>query len=107
MGAAVVSAFTWNVITWYFGLPSSSSHTLVCSTVGVANYTRTTMAVANYSGWSGTQGAVPLWVILLAATAMGLGTAVGGWRIVRTIGQRVSSSAPLMGSPPRQRPRPP
>src|SRR5689334_23886874 len=32
--AALVSAFTWNLITWYFGVPSSSSHALVFSIVG-------------------------------------------------------------------------
>jgi PiT family inorganic phosphate transporter len=32
---------------------------------------------------------IPLWVILLAASAMSLGTAAGGWRIIRTLGQRV------------------
>src|SRR5205085_12264412 len=48
-----------------------------------------TMALASYYGWTGSQWGVPLWVILAAATSMGLGTAVGGWRIVRTVGFKV------------------
>jgi PiT family inorganic phosphate transporter len=40
---------------------------------------------------------VPLWVILLAATAMSLGTAAGGWRIIRTMGQRVVKLDPVHG----------
>ncbi len=40
---------------------------------------------------------VPIWVILLAATAMSLGTAAGGWRIMRTMGQRVVKLDPVHG----------
>jgi PiT family inorganic phosphate transporter len=35
---------------------------------------------------------VPLWVILLCASTMGIGTAVGGWRIIRTMGIRLTRS---------------
>jgi PiT family inorganic phosphate transporter len=40
---------------------------------------------------------VPVWVILLAATAISLGTAGGGWRIIRTVGQRVVKLDPVHG----------
>jgi inorganic phosphate transporter, PiT family len=40
---------------------------------------------------------IPLWVILLAATAISLGTAAGGWRIIRTMGQRVVKLDPVHG----------
>jgi PiT family inorganic phosphate transporter len=43
------------------------------------------------------QPVVPLWVILMAATAMALGTAAGGWRIIRTMGQRVVKLDPVHG----------
>jgi len=56
-----------------------------------------TMAVASYYGWSGDEWQVPLWIILAAATAMGLGTALGGWRIVRTMGLRVVELRPIDG----------
>jgi len=40
---------------------------------------------------------VPLWVVLSAAAAMGLGTASGGWRIVRTMGLKVVELRPIDG----------
>jgi inorganic phosphate transporter, PiT family len=40
---------------------------------------------------------VPTWVILIAATAMSLGTAAGGWRIMKTMGQRVVKLDPVHG----------
>jgi PiT family inorganic phosphate transporter len=39
----------------------------------------------------------PLWVIVLAATAISMGTAVGGWRIIRTMGSRVVKLDPVHG----------
>ena len=56
-----------------------------------------TMALASYYGWSGEEWSVPLWVILAAAAAMGLGTAMGGWRIVRTMGLKVVELRPIDG----------
>jgi PiT family inorganic phosphate transporter len=164
--AALLSAIIWNLITWWYGIPSSSSHALVFSIVGAgiashgadaietsgvtkvlrgmvyspllgfagafllligllwivakwrpykvnrvfgklqigsaafmayshgSNDAQKTMgvitlALASYHGWSGDQFDVPLWVVLSAAAAMGLGTATGGWRIVRTMGLKV------------------
>jgi len=40
---------------------------------------------------------VPLWIIFLAASAISLGTAAGGWRIIRTMGQRVVKLDPVHG----------
>ena len=40
---------------------------------------------------------VPIWVILLAATAISLGTAAGGWRIIRTMGTKVVKLDPVHG----------
>jgi PiT family inorganic phosphate transporter len=40
---------------------------------------------------------VPLWVIIAAATAISLGTAAGGWRIIRTMGQKVVKLDPVHG----------
>ncbi len=40
---------------------------------------------------------VPSWVIVVAATALSLGTAVGGWRIMKTMGQRVAKLEPVHG----------
>lgn len=40
---------------------------------------------------------IDLWVIFLAATVMGLGTAFGGWRVVRTLGVRMTKLEPVQG----------
>ena len=40
---------------------------------------------------------VPVWVIVVSATAISLGTAVGGWRIMHTMGQRVAELEPVHG----------
>jgi PiT family inorganic phosphate transporter len=40
---------------------------------------------------------IPLWIIVLAATAISMGTAAGGWRIIRTMGQRVVKLDPVHG----------
>src|SRR2546421_996557 len=172
--AALLSAIVWDLATWRFGIPSSSSHALIFSLVGAGvaaagwqsiefgGLTKTfqglvfspllgflgafllmllllwilarmrpqlvsrifgrlqvlsaawlafshggndaqktmgviTMALASYYGWTGSQWGVPLWVILAAATSMGLGTAVGGWRIVRTVGFKVVELRPING----------
>lgn len=44
-----------------------------------------------------TQFTVPLWVILLCGTIMGLGTILGGWRIIRTMGFRLTKLEPISG----------
>jgi PiT family inorganic phosphate transporter len=41
--------------------------------------------------------AIPLWVIVLAATAISFGTAAGGWRIIKTMGQKVVKLDPVHG----------
>jgi inorganic phosphate transporter, PiT family len=56
-----------------------------------------TMALASYYGWTGGEWQVPLWVILASATSMGLGTAIGGWRIIRTVGLKVVDLRPING----------
>src|ERR1700681_2505435 len=172
--SALIAAIVWNVVRWYFGVPSSSSHALIFSLVGAGvasagwssiqfgglektfqgllllpilgfagaflmmvlllnlfvhafpqTLTRIfgraqvlsaawmafshgsndaqktmgvmTMAVASYLHWGGTDWQVPLWIIVAAALAMGLGTAIGGWRIIRTMGLRVVQLRPIDG----------
>jgi PiT family inorganic phosphate transporter len=171
----LVGAITWNLITWYLGLPSSSSHALIGGMIGSASaaegfdvvkwrglYEKVLIPslAAPFSGvlgaaaimvvllWiirrrspgvvnrvfrrlqlvsggfvaftHGTNDAqktmgiialalvasghldaekfdVPLWVILSAALAMGAGTYAGGWRIIKTLGQRVAKLDPPQG----------
>lgn len=172
--SAILSAIVWNLVTWWYGIPSSSSHALIFSLVGAGaastgqsaiemhGVTRVfqgmvfspvlgfagafllmflllwlfarsrprivnklfsklqivsaaymayshgsndaqktmgilTLALASYHGWSGDEWHVPLWVVLSAAGAMGLGTAVGGWRIIRTMGLKVVELRPIDG----------
>jgi PiT family inorganic phosphate transporter len=47
--------------------------------------------------WSNRAFEVPFWVILLCHAAMGLGTALGGWRIVRTMGHSLTKLQPIAG----------
>lgn len=172
--AALFSAIAWNLLTWYWGIPSSSSHALIFSIVGAgaasagwsaikfSGLSKTlrglvfspvlgfavaallmiglfwlvarwrpltvsrvfgrlqvvsaawmafshggndaqktmgimTLALASYYGWTGDQFEVPLWVVLSAAAAMGLGTASGGWRIIRTMGLKIVDLRPIDG----------
>ena len=55
------------------------------------------MTLALFSAKAIPDKSVPVWVILMAATAMSFGTAAGGWRIMRTMGQRVVKLDPVHG----------
>ena len=56
------------------------------------------IAVLLYSqGPPGAAFAVPFWVVLACQAAMGLGTLMGGWRIVRTMGLRITKLTPMQG----------
>jgi PiT family inorganic phosphate transporter len=171
--AALLGAIVWNLITWWLGLPSSSSHALIGGLVGaalvqsglkgvqwhglvhnvafpalvapalafagafalllaiywllvwitpgVANRTFRLGQLASGTWVAFTHGAndaqktmgvialalfesgqishfyIPTWVIVAAGVAIGAGTYVGGWRIMRTLGQRVFSMEPPSG----------
>ena len=173
IGAGLVSAIIWNLITWWFGIPSSSSHTLVGGLVGAAiakagfgavfmdsvikiilfiflapiigmavalvlsiivlhicknmspfrvdKYFRKLqlLSSAAYSLGHGSNDAqkmmgvifiavvssgfmkitdpIPLWIVLACQTAMALGTYSGGWRIVKTMGQKITKLRPFEG----------
>lgn len=170
--AAVIGAVIWNVLTWYLGLPISSSHALIGAYAGAAvahagirglilgkwpltlafiivapviglllGYALMVAVYWIFHGFSpsrmdrffrhaqiasasllscahGTNDAqksmgiitaalisggylhsfhVPDWVILASAVAMGLGTLSGGWRVVRTVGTRLTRLKPRSG----------
>jgi PiT family inorganic phosphate transporter len=174
--AGLVGAITWNLITWYLAIPSSSSHALIGGIIGSSVAATGGFAVVNWDGlktkvlvpsllapvaglvgaaalmtillWlirkrapalvnrifrrlqlvsggfvaftHGTNDAqktmgvialalivsghlaadpftVPLWVKISAATVMALGTYAGGWRIIRTLGQRIAKLEPPQG----------
>ncbi len=56
------------------------------------------IAVLLYSqGYLGTEFHVPFWVVLSCQAAMGLGTLFGGWKIVRTMGSKITTLKPMQG----------
>jgi len=56
------------------------------------------IAVLLYSqGYLGATFSVPFWVVISCQAAMGLGTLMGGWRIVRTMGLRITKLTPMQG----------
>jgi PiT family inorganic phosphate transporter len=56
-----------------------------------------TMALVIYTGQSGLWDNVPFWVIGISALAISAGTAIGGWRVIKTLGFRVTALQPVHG----------
>lgn len=56
-----------------------------------------TLALAAYAGGGPAELSVPTWVVVACATAMALGTASGGWRIMKTMGDRIIRLRPING----------
>jgi len=170
--AAMVGAIVWNLITWWLGIPSSSSHALIGGVVGAVlvskgasalkmagilkivaslicspiiamvtgilimtgmflivgkmapakiNYKFRRLQILSAAMMSFSHGSndaqkamgiitlalvsagylptleVPLWVKIGAAISMGLGTAAGGWRIIKTMGGKIFKLEPVSG----------
>jgi PiT family inorganic phosphate transporter len=172
---ALIGSISWNLITWYFGLPSSSSHALIGGLVGAAcvsagwsalnlkgltpvlfglvvspsvglilssllikvlrkisPYEETNPTIAYWAkvsqfiagaflslghggndaqktmgliavllfsgGLLGDTFYVPPWVVISCNLVIGLGTLCGGWRIIHTMGEKITSLTPLSGS---------
>lgn len=171
--AALISAITWNLLTWYFGIPSSSSHTLIGSIAGAA-IAAAGFDVLNYGGFTSilialisspfiafgagfimmsifklvfknlnlyrtnkgfrtlqiftaalqsfthgtndaqksmgiitmaliasglqTDAEVQEWVRIACAIAMGLGTSIGGYKIIKTVGTKIMKIRPVNGA---------
>jgi PiT family inorganic phosphate transporter len=175
--AGLIGAIVWDLVTWYFGLPTSSSHALFGGYAGAAvakagftaiiasGWTRTLifivvapviglivglllmtisqwvlrsqtprrvdtffrkMQLLSAAGFSLMHGAndaqktmgiiagglfaggflerdglgklpIPFWVVLLAHAAIGLGTLSGGWRIIKTMGSKITKLQPIGG----------
>ncbi|MBZ5544505.1 MAG: inorganic phosphate transporter [Acidobacteriia bacterium] len=170
--AGLIGAIFWDLVTWYYGLPISSSHALIGGYAGAAvakagwgviilsGWTKTLtfiilspaiglilgaalmvavywifrnwapqrldryfrklqlLSAAAYSFGHGTNDAqktmgivsgvlftagildhfyIPFWVVLMAHAAIGLGTLAGGWRIVKTMGMKITKLKPVGG----------
>ncbi len=170
---ALMGAISWNIITWYYGIPSSSSHALIGGLVGAAivkagasslissglikvvafilisplvgfllsamllviasNLVRRVtpyrvdkwsrrlqlVSASMYSlghggndaqktagiiwmlliayGATGAKESIPSWVVIACYVTIALGTMFGGWRIVKTMGQRITKLKPFQG----------
>jgi PiT family inorganic phosphate transporter len=62
-----------------------------------AQKTMGVIALALFLGGSQSDLTVPLWVIVLTALVMGIGTSIGGWRVIRTIGLKMTKLEPVNG----------
>lgn len=56
-----------------------------------------TLGLVVYTGNTGLFDAVPLWVVLVSALAISSGTAIGGWRVIKTLGMKVTALRPIHG----------
>jgi PiT family inorganic phosphate transporter len=56
-----------------------------------------TMALVVYTGQPGLWENIPWWVIVVSALAISSGTAIGGWRVIKTLGMRVTALRPVHG----------
>ena len=56
-----------------------------------------TMALVIYTGQTTLWDNIPWWIIVISALAISLGTAIGGWRVIRTMGLRVTALQPIHG----------
>ena len=57
----------------------------------------TVMALVIYSGSGGYWDSIPWWIIIAGAFAISLGTALGGWRVIRTVGTKITKLEPVHG----------
>ena len=93
--AALLSSISWNLLTWYRGIPSSSSHTLIGSILGVGLVMLILLAfIPSHTA------AVPSWMVVFVALALGIGTTIGWKRIVVTVGEKIGKThlAPIQGA---------
>ncbi len=106
VGLALMVAITWlffraqrSVATRLFSRLQLVSASFMAFSHG-ANDAQKAMGIitlALLSAGQLTSGEVPTWVVVSCAAAMGLGTASGGWRIVRTLGTRIVKLEPVHG----------
>lgn len=84
VGAGLTAALAWNLLTWWRGLPSSSSHALVGGLVGAGLLEAGTGAV-NWGGFDGLRpvGVIGVLVVLAVSPLIGFGVAFVGIRLAR------------------------
>jgi PiT family inorganic phosphate transporter len=87
----LIGAIAWNLATWWFALAHGTNDAQ--KTMGVISLAL--IANGNISG--GPDFAVPVWVVIVCAAAIALGTYSGGWRIIQTLGTKVVEVRPPQG----------
>ena len=91
------SAFTVDKYSRYFQLVSSAAYSMghggsdAQKTMGII----AVLLFAN--GYLGSSFFVPLWVVIICQSAMALGTLLGGWKIVKTMGLKITDLKPIQG----------
>ncbi|MEI9920317.1 MAG: inorganic phosphate transporter [Bacteroidota bacterium] len=105
IGALLCSAITWNLLTWYFGIPCSSSHTLIGSILGVGiAYGLLPESTGVAVDWS---QASKIGMSLLISPAFGFTLTIGIMFLIRVLTKGRADSEDLFKEPKKNSPPPP
>jgi PiT family inorganic phosphate transporter len=105
IGALLISAITWNLVTWYFGIPCSSSHTLIGSILGVGiAYSLLPDSTGVAVDWS---QASKIGMSLLVSPAFGFTLTIGIMFLIRVLTKGRPNSDELFKEPKKNAPPPP
>jgi PiT family inorganic phosphate transporter len=105
VGALLISAITWNLLTWYFGIPCSSSHTLIGSILGVGiAYSLLPESTGVAVDWS---QASKIGMSLLVSPAFGFTLTIGIMFLIRVLTKGRPDSDDLFKEPKKNTPPPP
>ncbi|HEX8060293.1 MAG TPA: inorganic phosphate transporter, partial [Cyclobacteriaceae bacterium] len=105
VGALLLSAITWNLLTWYFGIPCSSSHTLIGSILGVGiAYSLLPESTGVAVDWS---QASKIGMSLLVSPAFGFTLTIGIMFLIRVLTKGRPDSEDLFKEPKKNSPPPP
>ena len=103
--ALLITAIFWNLLTWYFGIPCSSSHTLIGSILGVGlAYSMLPIAAADAVNWS---KAKEIGLSLLISPLFGFSLTIVIMYIVRTFTKKTVTGDMLFKEPKKNQPPPP
>lgn len=102
--ALLLTAIFWNLLTWYFGIPCSSSHTLIGSILGVGlAYSLLPNSTADAVNWSKAQ---EIGLSLLISPLFGFSVAIILMYIIRTLTRKTEAGDTLFKEPKKNQPPP-
>ena len=105
VAALLITAIFWNLLTWYLGIPSSSSHTLIGSILGVGlAYSLLPEATAEAVNWS---KASDIGLSLLVSPLFGFSVTIIFMYIIRSVTKKTSYGDSLFKEPKKDKPPPP